>query len=271
MSLTEIAEGLSDRFDLLSRGSRDAPPRQRTLIGTMEWSIGLLTPTQQSALSRLSVCTSDFDAAAAASITGMSPRAMRDTLAVLVDRSLLRRTDDVAGAARFAMLETLRHYGIESMTPPDLSDARNAHLQTFASFVEQAAEGIRGPDQMTWLTRANANYANIRAALGWSLESGDLDTGMLLGARLGPYWDWTGLLKEAGEWLIRLSEADEQQRPGRASVLAWRSYLAWEFGETETARQLSDAAQVAALVAGSTRARECSLAQRTYRKISRRS
>jgi ATP/maltotriose-dependent transcriptional regulator MalT len=100
---------------------------------------------------------------------------------------------------------------------------------------------------MTWLTRINADYANIRAALGWSLESGDLDTGMLFGGQLGRYWDWTGLLKEADEWLTRLSEADEQERPGRASVLTWRSYLAWEFGDTETARQFSDAAQVAAL------------------------
>ncbi len=247
MSLREIADGLNDRFDLLSRGPRDAPPRQRTLIGAMEWSVGLLTPTQQSALSRLSVCTGDFDAATATSITAMPPQEVRDTLSVLVDRSLLRRTDDVAGVARFAMLETLRHYGVESMTSSDLSDARNAHLQAFASFVEQAAEGICGPDQMTWLTRINADYANIRAALAWSLESGNLDAGMLLGGRLGRYWDWTGRLKEADEWLTRLSEADKKERPGRASVLAWRSYLAWEFGETESARQLSDAAQVAAL------------------------
>jgi predicted ATPase/DNA-binding SARP family transcriptional activator len=248
MSLSEIADGLNDRFDLLSRGPRDAPPRQRTLIGTMEWSVGLLTPTQRSALNRLSVCTSDFDAATAASITEMSSEDLRDILAALVDRSLLRRTDDVAGVARFAMLETLRHYGIESMAPSDLSEARNAHLRTFASFVEQAAEGICGPDQMTWLSRINADYANIRAALGWSLESGDLDTGMLLGGRLGRYWDWTGLLKEADEWLTRLSEADSQNRAGRVEVLAWRSFLAWEFGDTETARHLNEAAHAVALL-----------------------
>jgi predicted ATPase/DNA-binding SARP family transcriptional activator len=103
MSLDEIADGLNDRFDLLSRGPRDAPLRQRTLIATMEWSVGLLTPTEQSALSRLSVCTGDFDAATAASIAGIPPADMRDTIAALVDRSLLRRTDDVAGVAQFAM------------------------------------------------------------------------------------------------------------------------------------------------------------------------
>lgn len=250
MSLSEIADGLNDRFGLLSKGSRDAPPRQRTLTGAMEWSIGLLTPEQQSTLIRLSVSTGDFDAATAASIADLSPEDVRETLAILVDRSLLRRTEDVAGVARFAMLETLRHYGTESMTPPALGDARNAHLRTFASFVEQAAEGICGPDQMTWLARINADYANIRAALGWSLESGDLDAGMLLGGLLGRFWDWTGRLKEADEWLTRLSEADEQQRSSRASVLAWRSYLAWEFGDTEKARDLSDAAQIAAMAGG---------------------
>ncbi|MFV2000752.1 MAG: BTAD domain-containing putative transcriptional regulator, partial [Acidimicrobiia bacterium] len=248
MSLDEIADGLNDRFALLSGGPRDAPPRQRTLAGTMEWSVGLLQPDQRSALRRLSVCAGDFDTAAAAAIAGLPSEKMREMLGIFVDRSLVRRTRDVGGAARFGMLETLRHYGIESLTATELGDARNAHLDVYTRVAEAGAAGICGPDQMTWLARIDAESPNLSAALAWSLESGDLDRGMRLGRDLGRYWDWKGQLKEATEWLARLSDADRINRPGRVSVLAWRSFLAWEFGETEVAQDLANAAFAAASI-----------------------
>jgi len=248
MSLSEIAEGLHDRFALLSRGPRDAPLRQRTLTGAMEWSVGLLEPHQQEALRRLSVCAGDFDTRAAAAIAGMPPKKMRETLGVFVDQSLVRRTRDVAGASRFGMLETLRHYGIKWLTPTELRDARNAHLRVYTEVAEHGAAGICGPDQMTWLARIDAESPNLSAALAWSLESGNLHHGMHLGRDLGRYWDWKGQLKEATEWLARLTDADTLGRSGRVSVLAWRSYLAWEFGETESAQELADAASAAASI-----------------------
>jgi len=248
MSLDEIADGLNDRFALLSGGPRDAPPRQRTLTGTMEWSVGLLQPDQRSALRRLSVCAGDFDTAAAAVIAGLPPETMREMLGIFVDRSLVRRTRDVGGAARFGMLETLRHYGIESLPATELVDARNAHLDEYTRVAEGGAAGICGPDQMTWLARIDAESPNLSAALAWSLESGDLDRGMRLGRDLGRYWDWKGQLKEATEWLARLTDADTANRPGRVSVLAWRSFLAWEFGETEVAQDLANAAFAAASI-----------------------
>jgi len=248
MSLDEIAAGLNDRFALLSHGPRDAPLRQRTLAGTMEWSVGLLEPDQRSALQRLSVCAGDFDTAAAAAITGLPHDKMRETLGIFVDRSLVRRTRDVAGVARFGMLETLRHYGTESLAAQELVDARNAHLHVYTLVAEDGAAGICGPDQMTWLARIDAESANLAAALAWSLESGDLEHGMRLGRDLGRYWDWKGQLKEATEWLARLTDADTIDHPGQVSVLAWRSFLAWEFGETEAAQELANAASAAASI-----------------------
>jgi len=248
MSLSEIADGLSDRFALLSGGPRDAPPRQRTLAGTMEWSVGLLQPDQQSALRRLSVCAGDFDTAAAAAIAGVPTATMHEMLDVFVDRSLVRRTRDVAGAARFGMLETLRHYGVQSLTAAELVDARDAHLHVYTLIAEDGAAGICGSDQLTWLSRIDAESPNLSAALAWSLESGDLDHGMRIGRDLGRYWDWKGRLKEATEWLARLTDADTANRPGGVSVLAWRSFLAWEFGETDAAQDLANAALAAASI-----------------------
>ena len=247
MSLTEIADGLQNRFELLSRGPRNAPARQRTLMGAMEWSMSLLTPTQRSLAQWLSVCTGDFDAATASSITGTPIDELREDLGVLLERSLLTRGGDVAGAARYAMIETVRHYGIQSMSRDEIENARNAHLSTFAAFTSDAAEGACGPEQIVWLERFDAEYPNIRTALAWSLESGDIATGVELGANLGRYWDWKGLLKEASEWLKRLTDAARSPTPGLVSVQAWRAFLAWEFGDIGLARSLSDEAQATAM------------------------
>ncbi|MCL1592735.1 MAG: winged helix-turn-helix domain-containing protein [Actinomycetia bacterium] len=246
MSLAEIADGLQNRFELLSGGPRDAPPRQRTLMGTMEWSMSLLTPKQRSIAQTMSVCTGDFDAATAASMTGIPITELRHELGVLVERSLITRTPDVAGTARYTMIETVRHYGIQSMSEDDAMAARVAHMKTFAAFTTAAGVGICGPEQIMWLERFDAEYTNIRTALAWALESHHIETGLQFGANLGRYWDWKGLLKEASEWMMRLTDAARSPTPSLVSVQAWRAFLAWEFGDIELARSLSGEAQATA-------------------------
>lgn len=44
-SLEALLERLSDRFALLTAGSRSALPRQQTLRALIDWSYGLCTPT----------------------------------------------------------------------------------------------------------------------------------------------------------------------------------------------------------------------------------
>jgi hypothetical protein len=92
------------------------------------------------------------------------------------------------------------------------------------------------------LHRIDATYGNIRAALGWSLDRGSLETGIRLAARMGRYWDWRGLLKEGSEWTERLTESADAPVPGLPSIQAWRSFIAWEYGYLEEARIASDLA-----------------------------
>ena len=55
LSVEQIAARLADRFGLLTTGNRTAPPRQRTLRATIDWSYELLTAAEQVLLRRLSV------------------------------------------------------------------------------------------------------------------------------------------------------------------------------------------------------------------------
>jgi len=188
-----------------------------------------------------------FDADSAASIVDSSEIDTRELLATFVDRSLLLRLENVEGAARYRMLETLRQYCMGQLDEQTLTAARDSHLAIFDRFVDAASAGIFGSDQLSWLPRLDAEYENIRSALAWSVEGGSVETGLRIGANLGRWWDWKGLLKEASEWLGQLSDAATGTRPGLSAVLAWRAFLQWEFGDIESATQLigqaSDASQ----------------------------
>ncbi|MFT7650000.1 MAG: putative ATPase [Candidatus Poriferisodalaceae bacterium] len=242
MSPEEIARGLDNRFAILSRGPRTAPARQRSLRAAVEWSLGLLEDRQRTLMAKLSVFAGGFDAEAAAAVAADSPLAIRDDLAALVDRSLLTRSRDIAGSARFAMLESLRQYGTIELRSNQIASVRDAHLEHFAEFIAEADAGIRGSDQVSWLHRIDADYDNIRTALGWSLDGGSTETGIRLAARTGRYWDWRGHLKESAAWTERLTAAASAPVPGLPTIQAGRSFIAWESGDLEEAHRTSDLA-----------------------------
>jgi predicted ATPase/DNA-binding SARP family transcriptional activator len=250
MSLDEIALGLADPAAILTTGHRTAPARQQSLAGVVEWSLQLLDPGQRSNLIRLSVFVGGFDTEAAASVLGSSAIETRELMGRLVDRSLLQRMNDVEGAARYRMLETLRRYCSDQLGTAELASTRNAHLDTFSRFTEVACHGIFRHDQLVWLARLDAEYENIRAALAWSLDGGSLEVGLQIGASLGRWWDWKGLLTEASEWLGRLSDATTVPLPGLSPVLAWHAYLLWEFGDMARATSLIQRAAEAAEAVG---------------------
>lgn len=61
LSLTEIVDGLHDRFRLLTGGSRTAVRRQQTLRASVDWSHALLSDPERVLLRQLSVFSGGFD------------------------------------------------------------------------------------------------------------------------------------------------------------------------------------------------------------------
>jgi len=68
ISPEQILERLSDRYSLLTRGSRGAPTRQQTLSWSVGWSYDLCTPAEQKLWGRLSVFAGSFELEAAEDI-----------------------------------------------------------------------------------------------------------------------------------------------------------------------------------------------------------
>src|SRR5262245_22143857 len=70
LSLEQLAERLSDRFALLTRGPRTAVARQRTLRTSVDWSHDLLSPLEQRLLPRVAVFVGGFTLEAAERVFG---------------------------------------------------------------------------------------------------------------------------------------------------------------------------------------------------------
>ena len=68
IGLDQLVERLSDRFAVLTGGSRAALPRQQTLKATIDWSHDLLTAPEAAVLRRLAVFPSDFGLDAAEAV-----------------------------------------------------------------------------------------------------------------------------------------------------------------------------------------------------------
>jgi len=208
LSPAQILERLSQRLDLL-KGGRDADARQQTLRATIEWSYELLSDEEQRLFARLAVFRGGYTLEAAEEVCD----AGLDTLQALVDKSLLRHTDE-----RFWMLETIREFAAEQLVADDEeSTIRDRHLDHFLALAERAYEE-RLTAESTWSPTVSAEHDNIRAALDRA-ESSRPRAEAQLASAVAPYWFLQG--REPYE---RLADAVSRYTVGdriRARALTW--------------------------------------------------
>lgn len=185
----QILERLGRSLELLTAGTRDAPERQQTLRATIEWSHNLLATTEQLLFARLGVFAASFDLTAAETVA----EADLDTLASLVDKNLLRQTED----GRFFMLETIHEFAVEQLEISGEDAFRDRHAN-YA--IEQAAEPPRG-GRPAWIDSIGRSYGDFHAALEWLQEQGAEVPFTILVCRLASYWDSVADLSEARRWI----------------------------------------------------------------------
>ena len=117
LSAEQIAARLGDRFTLLGPGDRTAPPRQRTLRATIDWSHDLLSAAEQVLLRRLSVF-SGWSLEMAEQVCADDRLPTEDVVGLLsglVDKSLLVVEPEVLGQARYRMLDSIRAYAAQRL------------------------------------------------------------------------------------------------------------------------------------------------------------
>ncbi|RCV49573.1 BTAD domain-containing putative transcriptional regulator [Marinitenerispora sediminis] len=183
----EVAARLDDRFQLLSRGSRTAEPRHRTLRAVVEWSWDLLDDAERRLARRLTVFAGGATVEQAARVCGVSEAEAVDLLTGLADKSLVEAAGD--DPQRFRMLATVRAFCAERLADAgEVERTRRAHALYHRGRVLAAAPRLRGSGQLEWLRRLDAEHDDILAALRWAVRAGEREFALEMLAALTSYW-----------------------------------------------------------------------------------
>ena len=199
LSLADIHSRLSDRFSLLTSGSRDALPRQQTLSALIAWSYGLLDPPERCLLERLSVFVGGFDLAGVEEVCAAPPLtgpAILDLVTGLVDKSLVIAEPD-GDTMRYRQLESIVEFAHGRHEIQDAAETRARHSAYFVNLVRAAHPQLIGAAQAHWGARLESEHGNLRSALAWSLtEAATAETALEMGALLYRFWHLHGHLSE---------------------------------------------------------------------------
>jgi predicted ATPase len=194
----ELLGRLNQRLPMLTGTRRDLPERQRTLRATIEWSYELLTPGEQLLFECLGVFSGGWSLDAAEKVCD----ADLDTLASLLDKSLIRRDAD-----RFSMLGTIQEYAAERLGSADKT--RRRHAEFFTELAEATQRDHLGPAQVPLRQRFRTEWDNIRAALQWTLDAGETELGLRLAGALTTIWLDRNFAVEGQQWFETLLERPE--------------------------------------------------------------
>jgi non-specific serine/threonine protein kinase len=251
-----IATRLDDRFRLLTGGPRAALPRQQTLRATLDWSHGLLSPSEQVLLRRLAVFAGGWTLEAAEAVCAgeiVAKEEILDLLSALVQKSLVQ-VEEVDGDPRYRLLETVRQYGQERLVAAGEEAAvQAAHLTYFLALAERAYSGFFGPEEVPWMDWLEAEHDNLRAALRWSLQAG-ASAGLRLAGALGRFWMVRGYAREGRTWLQAVVARNSTAAPAvRARALNFVGQLAHMLGDREQATTAWEAGLAPAREAGDNR------------------
>jgi len=248
----QIAAGLSDRFGLLTGGLRGAPARQRTLEASLDWSYNLLDDAQRLALARLSVFAGSFELDAAEAVAagdGIDSDDVLDLVAALAEQSMLEVVERL-GRARYRLLETIRMYARQRLSElDDPARVRDRHLAFHVRLAGRAHAGLTGGQPEPWMARLTADLDDLRAAMDWAAESGDLRGLVDITEPIVRFWFERGLSGEVHRRLHDAVEGSGARDDERVRGLTTAALLALGGGEPasafRSASQAVDAARAA--------------------------
>ncbi|MGZ5971261.1 MAG: hypothetical protein ACXWP4_26505, partial [Polyangiales bacterium] len=239
----QIADQLASRLSLLSGGTRNVLPRQRTLEASVAWSFDLLTNDERSLLRRLSVFSGSFSLDAAEGVGALGeddPWQVVDMLTGLVDKSLVQ-VEEHGELLRYRLLETVRHFAAEQLVATGESRAaRDAHAAHYLRFVGDIAPDLIGPDAAARFDDLETDRVNIWSALAWFVETQEVNDAMRLAAQLWSHWLSTASTEVLvlQERVLELSGGDVRDR---ARLLISCVEVAWELGDLDANARLTDA------------------------------
>jgi predicted ATPase/DNA-binding XRE family transcriptional regulator len=241
-----LLRAMTHRLPVLVGGPGDRAPRQQTLRGAIGWSYDLLTPAEQAVLRSLGVFSGGATAAAVAAVAGAAGGANADEVEILLeglaDKSLVQ-IEAPTDTRRVVTLEMIREYAVEQLVAGgEEVAARTRHAAFFLALAEEVAPSLRGAGVVEGLSRLGVDYDNLRAALRWTLESGEAGSAQRLVYALWRFWVMRGLIGEGRAWTAQALAAGSNRTAAWASAAVGAAILAQTQGDYTEARALQEAA-----------------------------
>jgi predicted ATPase/DNA-binding CsgD family transcriptional regulator len=227
LTVEQILDRLTDRFGLLTGGSRAALPRHQTLRTTLDWSHDLLPDGERAVLRRCCAFAGRFtlEDVEAVCTSGDVPAAQAlDVLSSLVGKSLVMR-ENADGLACYRLHETMREFAALKLAEAGEEDVIELRCAEYYRSACQKSAREGRYRLLEWLEWADLEIDNIRAVLQRCLNRADTACGIDLAAYLGWYWI-TRATTEGVRWLGEFLAAEGGDPYARAWAYFIRGFLA---------------------------------------------
>ncbi len=236
LTVAQIADRLDQQLALLS-SSTSGESRHGALGAAIDWSYELMTHGERQLFNRLSVFRggADYDAIEATCAEVIDAPVL-DALDGLVSKSMIIATESTHGM-RYRLLEPLRQYAADRLSEEDNeADAYRRHWLWFDQFAADVEKGVRGPDQLDWLARAEADYDNLRASLSRAYQADEIEVCISIASSLSWFMFLHSHVQDWTVWLPRLLDRRDAADPRMLSrLLLSAAQTAWELSNMEDA------------------------------------
>ncbi len=192
---------------LVADGVSELPLRQRTLQGTIQWSINLLVAEHQRAFRYLSAFSNGFDLDAAVQVACLSGPFEQDrqpepeqqveawnALKTLLDANLLAQRERLDAKSTehepdFYMLETIRVAArAELERTGEAGDADERHACYFESLADECVREYEQSHNPTALRRIRSSMPDVLAAIQYAISQGQAERACHLCESCGSVW-----------------------------------------------------------------------------------
>lgn len=236
LTASQMVDQVTEHYDRLTSRRKDLAPRHRSMRAVIDGSYRMLPEDFRSAFARLSVFVGSWDHAAATQVC--SGTDAFEMLQALEESGLVQSAPSERGV-RFSMLETVRAFCRDQMTPDLVAEVGNIHAEYYAALVARAIRRER----MSGLPLISEENGNCVAALRHFVEVGRYEDAAQLGADLALYWDASGRVKEGKLMLRAIAEhADSLSASLRGLLLSRQARLAWRMGNYARSQELNEKA-----------------------------
>lgn len=224
-----------------SRSDVSDDARHGTLDATIGWSYQLLDEEPRRLLDRLGVMSGRFlfdDVLEVCVTEPLSPETVRDWLSTLVDQSLVM-AETSGTRTRYRLLETIRRFALDRLGD-DEPDIRRRHGRYFARVAETEAARLLTPEEGDAVAALSLAYDNLRSAVGWAIEIGDVDTAASIVASI-PDWGYWRSRYELSRWAQWVWESTTPEDARWRAVCGSAARGAWLGGWFADAVRFGDA------------------------------